>query len=350
MKNKNTKFIIIGLIIAIIIGLAFYIAKTNKKGEHSGTNYYLDTVNQITLIDVTESKAKKILPEVDKIILGIHNAMSMQMNSSELSKINQNAGIKPVKVSEDTFNVVKKAVYYSGIIGNTFDVTVGPLSSLWNIGNEKAKVPTKTSIDSAIGLINYKDIVLNEKDHTIFLKRKGMKMDLGGIAKGYCADKVYEYLKENGVDNAIINLGGNIFVMGQNSKKKDFVVGIQDPSIKGSDPMASIQTTNMSIVTSGIYERFIEQDGKLYHHMLDPKTGYPFDNNLSSVTIISPKSIDGDALSTSLFGLGLEAGLKKAEELKDVEAVFITKDSKVYVSSGLKNKISILNDKYSFGN
>lgn len=343
--KKNGKIL---LIIATIIVLIFLILFNTiwKKGTYSTTNYYLDTVNQISLINVRKDKADKVLPEVNKLILNINNEMSLQLPASDLSKINKEAGIKPVKVTDDLFDVIEKALYYSKLTNGKFDISVGPLTSMWNIGNSNARVPSEREIKNDLPLVDYKNIELNKKEKTVYLKKKGMKLDLGGIAKGFCADKVASYLEKNGIDNAIINLGGNIYVIGKNDSGKDFSIGIQDPSKKDTEPMANIVTTNKSIVTSGIYERYLEKDGKLYHHMLNPETGYPFDNNLSSVTIISNKSIDGDALSTSIYGLGLKDGMKKIENIKGIEAIFITKDGKVYITSGLKNNFNIIDNKY----
>ena len=349
MKKSNLK-ILASIIIFFIIGLIFYFTVIDKVGTFSTTNYYLDTVNQISVINTRKSKANKVLPASDKIVLDIHNKMSSQLASSEVSKVNQNAGIQPIKVSDDTYTVIKKAISYSQKTGGKFDISVGAISSIWNIGNESARVPSSEEIKSLLPLVNYKDISLNDKEKSVYLKKKGMKIDLGGIAKGYCADKLADYLKENGVKNAIINLGGNIYVFGQNAKKTDFNVGVQDPAKTNTEPLGTIQLTDMSIVTSGVYERFIEKDGKVYHHMINPTTGYPFENNLSSVTIISKKSIDGDALSTSTFGLGLEEGMKFIEGFDDVNAIFITNDKKIFTSKGIKDKFKLENSSYSLAN
>lgn len=346
-KNRKILFLIITLILLTVLVVSNTIF---KKDTYSKTYYSLDTVNEISLINIRKGRADKLLSEVGKIIININNEMSLQLPKSELSKINKNAGIKTVKVSNDVYEVIEKALYYSKLMNGKFDISVGSLTSLWNVGNKNARVPSESEIEKVLPLVNYKNIILNNKDKTVFLKEKGMKLDLGGIAKGFCADKIASFLEENSVKNAIINLGGNIYVLGKNDRNKDFSVGIQDPSKNSTTPMASISVSNKSIVTSGIYERFIEKNGKIYHHMLNPKTGYPFDNTLSSVTIVSDKSIDGDALSTSIYGLGLDEGIKKVKNLKNIEAIFITKDSKVYITNGLKNNFKILNDKYHLVN
>lgn len=351
-KTKNWKIPITLLLLFIIAGSGYLIFSEtfSKKGNFSTVNYYLDTVNEITLINIKESKSKKVLPKIDEIILNIHNTMSSQLESSEVSKINDNSGIKPVKVSDETLTVIKKSIYYSNLTSGKFDISIGPISSLWNIGTDNAKVPSEDEIKKSLPLVNYKNTEIDEKNKTVFLKEKGMKLDLGGIAKGYCADLVSEYLKSQGIKDAIINLGGNIYVMGKNNKGSDFSVGIQNPNGARNDSVGKITTTDMSIVTSGIYERFIEKNGKIYHHMLDPKTGYPFENNLNAVSIVSKKSIDGDALSTSTFSLGLEDGLKFVNSQDNFDAIFITKDKKIYLSDGLKGKFKLMDNSYTIAN
>ena len=178
-----------------------------------------------------------------------------------------------------------------------------------------------------------------------------MKIDLGGIAKGYAADKIYKYLKEDeNLENALINLGGNIRILGNKEKNQPFSIGIQDPTKPRGNSIGNIKVSDKSVVTSGIYERYLEKNNKIYHHMLNPHTGYPFENNLSSVTIISDKSIICDALSTTTFGLGIEKGLKLIESLDNVDAIFVTKDKKIYLSSNLKDKLNLTDNSFTIIN
>lgn len=349
MKKISPIKIIASLIIVLLLGSVGYNI-FNKKTTYTTTNYYLDTVNNISILNTRKSKADKVLPQVDKIILDIHNKMSSQMNSSEISAINKSAGIKAVNVSKDTFEVIKRAEHYSKITNHKFDISIGPVTSLWNIGNENARVPADKEIKPLLGLVNYKNIILDEKNSTVFLKNTGMKLDVGAIAKGYCADKVAYYLKTNGIEDAIINLGGNVYVFGKNNQGKDFNVGIQDPTTPEQKPLGKLTLTDKSVVTSGVYERYVEKDGKVYHHMLDPETGYPFDNNLQSVTIIAKKSIDADALSTSTFGLGIENGTKLINSIDGVDAIFITKDKKIHTTKNLKGKLEISNPSFELAN
>ena len=348
MNKKKSTFLIIAL---IAICFFIYIFRGNfNKGDYSQTYYDLNTVSEITLHNVKESDSEKILKECGDILLNIDNTMSKTRNNSDVSKINENAGEEYVKISNDTFEVIKKAISFSDISNGVFDISIGPVVDLWGIGTDNARVPNKDEITEKLALVNYKDISINEKTKSIKLNKKGMEIDLGGIAKGYAADKIVEYLKSQNIDSAIINLGGNVFILGEKAKDIPFKVGIQDPTSEGGTSIGNIAVSNKSVVTSGIYERYLEKDGTIYHHMIDPSTGYPFENNLSSVTIISSSSIVGDGLSTTTFGLGLEKGMELIESLNNTDDIFITKDKKVYTTSNLKGKLNLKNESFKLMN
>lgn len=271
--------------------------------------------------------------------------------NSEIDKINANSGKKPVKVTKNMFFLIERAIFYSKNSDGGFDLAIGPLTNLWRIGFPDARKPSQAEIDNRLPLVNYKDVQLNEANQTVYLKRKGMALDLGAIAKGYIADEVAKVMKAHGVNSAIVDLGGNIFVIGHNPDGKKWNVGIQDPFSPRGSIIGKLETEEMSIVTSGIYERHLEVDGKDYHHLLDPKTGYPFDNNIAGVSIISKKSIDGDGLSTVTFSKGIQGGLAYLKQFKGVEAVFVSRDKKVYITPGLKGKFELVNtDDFKMGN
>jgi thiamine biosynthesis lipoprotein len=311
------------------------------------TDYLLGTVVTITIYD---SVSEKVLDKALDRIKEIENKMSLNIENSEVNKINEKAGIDYVKVSDETFKVIERGKYYSEVSDENFDITVGPLVELWGIGSDHAKLPSQEEIDSAKSLINYEKLLLDKSTKSIKLKDKGMIIDLGGIAKGYSADAVAEVLKENGVEHAIINLGGNILTMGSKPTGEPWKIGIQNPDIERGEYIGIVGVEDKTVVTSGIYERFFEQDGKKYHHILSPFTGYPIENSITGVSIITEKSIDADGLSTSLFALGVEEGLKKAETLEDVEVVFITKDDKVYITSGLKDNFVLTDSNFTLAN
>lgn len=347
--NKKKLPVILIIVIVLLFSL-FMIIINKKEDKYSSTYYNLGTINEITLYDITKKDGDRILKECESILKDIDNKMSSQITSSEISKINNHSRDTYVKVSDDTYYVIKEAINFSSMSNDTFDISIGPIIDLWAIGTENANVPTKKEIKDKLSLVNYKNILLDDKNNSVKLANKNMKIDLGGIAKGYAADKIYEYLKKEKLDSALINLGGNIYVLGNKENNQPFSIGIQDPTKPRGNSIGNIKVSNKSVVTSGIYERYLEKNNKIYHHMLNPHTGYPFDNSLSSVTIISNKSIICDALSTTTFGLGIEKGLKLIENLDGVDAIFITKDKKIYLSNNLKNKFNLTDNNFSIVN
>lgn len=273
-------------------------------------------------------------------------------SGSEIDAVNQASGMEAVEISEDIYTLVESAADYSAVLDGGFEYTVGPITDLWRIGFEDARVPEPEEIEAVLPLVDYTKVVLDGETKQVFLQEEGMKIDLGAIAKGYIADEIKEIFIANGITTAIIDLGGNIVVMGDSPTRDSggFNVGVQDPFDSRGTYVAALNLRDQSIVTSGIYERYIEQEGEIYHHLMDPTTGYPFDNNLASVTIVSEDSIDGDALSTVAFGFGLEDGLEYVNNFDGIEGVFITKDKEVYISQGLSDNFSLTNDEYSWVN
>jgi len=341
MKKSITSFVIFFLIFNAAIILS---GCSNKNSQSiSDTQFALDTYCTITIYD---KAPKKVLDDGFKAIRDVEDKMSVAIKGSEVNQINDNAGFRHVKVSSNTFYVIKKAVHFSDVEKGYFDITVGPIVKLWNIGTDKARVPSPEEIKAKLPLISYKNIILDEKNMTIMLKNKGMSIDLGGIAKGYAADKVAQVLKKEGVKHAIINLGGDVLTIGTKPDGRNWRIGIQTPFKPRGEYLGIVEVSNKAVVTSGVYERYFEKDGKLYHHILNPFTGYPADNHLYSVTIIKDTSIGGDALS-KIFVMGLEEGLKLAESLPGVQAIFVTDDKKVYITSGLKGNFKITDPEYS---
>lgn len=314
-----------------------------KKEPISKSSFFMGTIVNITLYDKFD---ETILDKVFNKINEIESLLSLNIKDSEINKINNKAGIEPVKVSSITFDVIEKSLEYSKLSNGNFDITIGPLVKLWGIGSENAKLPNDNKILDTLELINYENIILNKEENSVFLTENNMILDLGAIAKGYIADVISELLLEEGVTKAIIDLGGNIFALGEKSKNENWTIGIQNPFENRGAPLGTLSISNQSVVTSGIYERYLEVNNIKYHHILNPQTGYPYDNNLASVTIVSSKSIDGDALSTSTFGMGILEGLELVESLKNIEGIFVTKSKEVFISSGLKNNFKLLDDSF----
>ena len=342
MNRKKNLF----MSIFFLAFIGFLLLKSsNSESKYNKSYFYLGTVNEITLFNIKKSQSEQILSKCDEILRDIENKMSDTIVSSDVSKINSNAG-SFVKVSSDTFFVIEEAIKYSNLSNGNFDITIGPISDLWAIGTDNARIPSTEEIQKYLNLVNYKNVTLNKNDSSIKLEKDNMKIDLGAIAKGYAADVIANYLKSNNVNSAIINLGGNVYTIGNKSNNEPFTVGIQDPTMPRGNSIGNIKVSNKSVVTSGIYERYIESENKIYHHILNPSSGYPFDNELSSVTIISDKSISCDALSTSAFGLGLESGLNLIESIDNVDAIFITKNKEIYLTSNLSDKFTLTDNSF----
>lgn len=343
----HKKITAISCMLILCISLLAGCADPKPTEPQSKTNFFLGTVVTITLYD---NASEEVFEQVFERIRDIENKMSINIEQSEVMKINESSGMNFVAVSEDTFHVIKKGIYYSELSQGKFDISIGPIVKLWNIGSKDARVPSVEEIAAKLKLVNYKNILLNETEKKIMLKEKGMIIDLGAIAKGFVADEVRTVLQENGVEHAIINLGGNIFALGNKPDGQPWTVGIQNPFEPTGTPLGAIQVMDQSVVTSGIYERFLEENGKKYHHILSTATGYPVENNLVGVSIITDKSIDGDGLSTTIFSLGLTEGMNLVEKLDGIDALFITRDAEIYTSSGLKNNFKLTNNAFTLKN
>lgn len=348
MKKKYFLFLL--LIILIVPLAACSIKSQSQKPTKTAvtttpvqdTQFLMGTVCTIKIYNKGKSSALK--DGFDRIKT-LAQEITVNQKGSEIDKVNKEAGIKPVKVSPDIYRLCQKAYYYSDNSDESFDMAIGPITNLWRIGFPDAHKPTQQQIDEKLKFVNYKDVVLNDKNKTVFLKQKGMALDLGGIAKGFITDEVKKTLQKDGVTSAIIDLGGNIYVLGKSpTNNSNWTVGIQDPNASRGTAIGSIPEMNKTIVTSGIYERYLKVGNTIYSHLMNPRTGYPFQNNLMGVSIITNSSTNGDALSTATFDKGLQNGLTYIENKPDTEAIFITKDKKVYITSGLKDKFKLFKD------
>ncbi|HSH34663.1 FAD:protein FMN transferase [Schnuerera sp.] len=343
MKSKRA---IIFIIIATILSFIIIGCKgVDTKGPLTKTEFLMDTV--ITLKIYNHNDKKALNKAIDRL-KEIEEKMSATIDTSDVSLINKNSGIKPVKVHDDVFEVIQQAKYFATITDGAYEPTIGPLVDLWDItGTEKDErdnIPAEEEIKNAMELVDYNDLELMD-DNQVFLKKKGMKLDLGGIVKGYAADEVKGILIEEGVESAIIDLGGNVYALGSKENGEAWKIGIQDPFEVTGSFLGILSVKDKSIVTSGDYERYFMYEGEKYHHIINSNTGYPSENEVSGISIISEKSIDGDALSTALFILGVDEGVKLINKLDDVEAIFITKQEEVFVNENIIENFSLRNNK-----
>jgi thiamine biosynthesis lipoprotein len=294
---------------------------------------------------------KEVLDPVFQRVKEVEQKMSATLETSEISEINRNAGIKAVSVSEETFHVISQGLYFSTLGKGAFDIAIGRLVSIWGIGTEHARVPSPEEIKEALSTIDYQSVELDPSTKSVFLKTKGMALDLGAIAKGWAADEAARILRQKGVKHAIVDFGGNILVIGSHPENRPWRIGIQNPETTRGSYLGILPGTDISVVTSGTYERFFEgPDGKRYHHLLDTQTGYPIRNGLVSVTVVTRQSIQADGLSTTLFALGLTEGLKLAESLEGVDALFVTEEKRIYITEHLKPVFELKNPEFQIVN
>lgn len=315
----------------------------------------LNTAVQITIYD---SQDKSLLDDCLALCDKYELVFSRTNEKSELYKLNhrKNTSDKdpnadgqttpyPVSGTADTWHIseglaslLSQGLSITRESDGAFDIAIAPLTSLWDFTAEDPKVPDDAAIQKALPLCSSDGVTIDGQDIT--LPSDDIQFDVGAIAKGYIADRMKDLLVKKGVKSAIINLGGNVLCIGSKPDGTPFKVGIQKPFADRNETEAVMDITGKSVVSSGIYERCFKQNGKLYHHILNPKTGYPYDNSLISVTIISDQSVDGDALSTTCFALGLEDGLKFAEK-KGVQAVLITEDYELHYTDGFQDEINV---------
>jgi thiamine biosynthesis lipoprotein len=332
------------ILMALAAVLFFSACAPRAQGEVSRTDYVLGTVCSIRLID---GGSTKTTDEIFGRLRQIEDRMSANKDGTEIAAVNAAAGGAPVKVSADTFYVISKALEYAKLTQGGFDPTVGPLVKLWNIGSEGAKVPPKDAIAAAVRLIDYRKVEMDPTGLTVRLKSPGMRLDLGAIAKGYSADEIASICQRHRVKAAVVDLGGNVLVFGAKKDGSAWRVGVQDPKSDRGDYLGLVTGKSMTVVTSGIYERFFIENGVRYHHILDTKTGYPVNNGLVSVSIVAERSIDADGLSTSVFALGLENGMKLVKSLPGVYAIFVDDKARVYLSPGANKIFSLTSKDYT---
>lgn len=297
---------------------------------------YTDTLfDTVIRIEIYDSAGEDILKGCEEICKKYDSMFSNKVEDSEISRINS-AGGAPVEVSSETVTLIKKAVYYSDLSNGVFDITIAPVSNLWDFHADEPVPPAAEAVAAAASHVDYKNILI--KDNIIQLLDPYAAIDVGAIAKGYIADRLKDYLKDHGIRHALINLGGNVLAIGTKLDGSDYNIGIQRPFAQTGEPITSVRLSDKSVVTSGTYQRYFESEGKTYHHILDPHTGYPCENTLQSVTIITNSSLTADALSTTCFLLGYDKGLRLVNQLDNVDAVFITNDDEIHYSKNFQHK------------
>ena len=293
---------------------------------------------EITVVENNISNANYFIDLAIKEISRIESLISSWDKNSQTSLINNSAGIRPVQVDKELFELISRSIKISALTQGAFDISYASMDKLWYFDKEMEKLPTAQQIAQSVSKVGYENIIINEKKRTVFLNKKGMKIGFGAIGKGYAADKAKDILIQNDVKSGIINASGDLTAWGQKPSGDDWMVAVVNPLNKNK-VFSWLPIKNSSIVTSGNYEKFITVDGKSYSHIIDPRTGYPSEGILS-VTIISQKAELADALATSVFVLGTDIGIDMINQLKNVECIIINSDNKIIKSNNIQiNKI-----------
>lgn len=330
-KNKILPPVLFLAIAALLFGTVIY-RRAAPAEPISLSGFKLNTVVTITIYD---SQDQELLKQCMELCDQYEEMLSRTIETSEVSRLNRGelADENGVSVlSSDLYNLLRDGQHFSQLSDGAFDLTIGAVSSLWDFTSEDRHAPSPDAVEEALPKVGWEQVELLGGNS--IRMPEGVIIDPGAIAKGYIADRLKEYLLSQGVESATINLGGNVLCIGSRPDGTPFRIGVQKPFAERNETAAILQIEGRSVVSSGIYERYFEEDGVFYHHILDPDTGYPCENGLRSVTIISDTSTEGDALSTACFALGIEKGMAFIESLEGVEAVFIDEAGQLTFSGG----------------
>jgi len=334
-QKKHMGLAAIGMTILagmLVIG-SRYTKETLSVTPMERTDFLLNTFVNIKIYDSTDSA---VLDEAFAICRDYEALLSRTIEGSEINQINhRDSSTEHIVLSDETACLMEKALDYCTLSDGAFDITIEPASSLWDFTSETPKIPDEAELKAAVQKINYKNLHL--EDRTLTVLSPDTRIDLGAIAKGYIADKIKEYLLSQNVQSAIINLGGNVLCIGNRPNGEPFRIGLQKPFAEREETFATVNASDLSVVTSGVYERHFIINDTNYHHILNPKTGYPYDNGLISVTILSKDSVDGDGFSTTCFSLGLEKGMELINSLDGIYGCFIDTNYNVYYSDGMED-------------
>ena len=287
-------------------------------------------------LTIFHEDAQNLLLQSEQLLHLYKNRFSANDADSELMEINLQAGKKAVQVHPELFELIELGKKHSIATNSHLNIAIGPLVQTWRIGFSDAKLPSEEEIQRLLKITDPEEIVLNDSNREVYLSKEGMRIDLGALAKGYIADKLKEFLVEQGVQSGIIDLGGNILTIGENPTfHRPWRIGIQNPALDRGEHVAVIEVSDGSVVTSGIYERQLVVDGKTYHHIFDRTTGYPMETELASITIVAEKSVDCEIWTTRLFGQNPYDIIEEIEQQPGLEAFVITKNQKMMYTSGI---------------
>ncbi len=344
MKVKRILFLI------TFVAVSFHLSGCSKGNSNDDyvekESFHMGTIISQKIYGINaEGSANKIIQRLDNI----EENMSVNIETSTVGQINSHSGQSQVfRINNDICNILNSADKFSKLSNGAFDITVGPLVKEWGIFTDHPHIPSRSRITELLKLVNYKSINFNREKMTFRLPIKGQMIDFGAIAKGYAADEAVKICREDGIKSAYINLGGNVYVVGNKPDNTPWRIGIQNPRAADGKYIGILNISDKTVVTSGDYERFFMKDGVRYHHIIDPRTGWPSNSDLISSTIVTNSSMSADALSTATFVMGLKKSRELLKKLDGIDAIFITKDKKIYVTENLKKYFNFQDESGEF--
>ena len=316
--------------------LVLIVSSSSAQIVHSKKTFMLGSPFEMTVVATDTIQANQYINQAIEEVKRIEHLISDWIPTTQISKVNQNAGIVPVKVDQEVFELIERAIKISKLTNGAFDISYASMDKIWKFDGSMKTLPTEEAIKKSVAKIGYKNIILNQQDQSIFLKIEGMKLGLGGIGQGYIADKVKDKLLANGCLSGIVNVSGDINAWGKQSNQKPWTVGIVNPMNKNK-VFATFPLENSSVETSGNYEKYVIFNGIRYSHIIDPRTGYPA-TGIVSVSVFSKQTEIADALATGIFVLGVEVGLDLVNQLKGIECIIVDDKGKIHSSKGIDIK------------
>ncbi|MGN1230513.1 MAG: FAD:protein FMN transferase [Anaerotignum sp.] len=307
---------------------------SQQENRYEATSFAMDTVMTFTII---HEDGEELLIDAEQEVRRLENLFSVTAEQSEIAKLNTAAGKEPVQTSNDTQALLQAGKELGKATNGAFDIAISPIVKVWGFTEEEHSVPSQETIDSLLPLTDPEGLIL--EGGTAYLEKEGMAVDLGGIAKGYASDSVKALLKEKGVESALLSLGGNICTIGSKPDGSPWKTAVQNP-LDANDYVGLLEISDTCVITSGGYQRYFEENGKRYHHIIDPATGWPAESGLLSVTIVCESGTKADALSTALFVMGLEDALAYWRTQDDFEVIFVTEDGEVVATEGLQDSFA----------
>jgi len=289
---------------------------------------------QISVVGENETWANERIDAAIEEMQRIEKLLTTFDDNSETNLVNKNAGIAPVRVSQETFDIIERCIKISCVTQGAFDISYGSVDKrFWNFDAGMNSLPDKETAKKTVKLINFRNILLEKENKTVFLKEKGMRIGFGGIGKGYAAERAKEIMRKMGVESGIVNASGDLTTWGYQPNGKPWTIGIANPNAK-EEIFSYINITNMAVATSGNYEKYAIINGKKYSHTIDPRTGLPV-TGIKSVTIISPNAEIADAMATPVMIMGINAGLDMINQINNIEAIIVDDDDKIYRSKNI---------------